>query len=88
MKRGALVTYKCYKNIEKINDVGVILEIQQNLILKESIGFEYEDLLRIHWFTTTCFHNIPAYRTDYLRRKWYLREGIYIINRETIYGNF
>jgi len=88
MRSGSLVTYKCYKNIEKINDIGVVLEIQQNLILKESIGFEYEDLLRIHWLTTKCADNIPAYRTDYLRRRWYLREGIYIIDREKVYGNF
>ena len=88
MRRGELVTYKCYKNIKKINDIGVVLEMQQNLILKESIGFEYEELLRIHWFTDMGSSRLPSFRTDYLRRKWYLREGIYIINEEINDGNF
>ena len=64
MKTGSLVTYKCYKNIKKINDIGVVLEIQQNLILKESIGFDYEDLLRIHWFTEICSDGVPSFKTD------------------------
>ena len=88
MRTGSLVTYKCYKNIEKINDIGVILEVQQNLILKESIGFEYEQLLRIHWFTELGSSRLPSFKTDSLRRKWYLREGIYIIDREMKNGNF
>jgi len=88
MKTGTLVTYKCYKNIKKINDIGVVLEIQQNLILKESIGFDYEDLLRIHWFTEICSSGVPSFRTDYLKRRWYLSKGIYIIDREMLDGNF
>jgi hypothetical protein len=87
MRTGSLVTYKCYKNIKKINDIGVVLEIQQNLILKESIGFEYEDLLRIHWFTDRCSGGVPSFRTDCYQRRWYLSKGIYIIDREMIYGN-
>jgi len=87
MKSGALVTYKCYKNIEKINDIGVVLEIQQNLILKESIGFEYENLLRIHWFTDKYRDTVPAFRTDCYDRKWYLSAEIYVLNMETVYGD-
>jgi hypothetical protein len=87
MKSGSLVTYKCYKNIEKINDIGVVLEIQQNLILKESIGFDYENLLRIHWFTDKTHDTVPAFRTDYYSRKWYLSTEIYILNMETVHGN-
>jgi len=87
MRTGALVTYKCYKNIKKINNIGVILEIQQNLILKELVGFEYEDLLRIYWFATYQNNNIPVFRTDHHRRKWYLSDGIYTITKDNIYGN-
>jgi len=88
MRTGSLVTFKCFKNTKKINDIGVVLEVQQTLILKDSIGFEYEDLLRIHWFTETCNAGVPSFKTDHLQRRWYLGEGIYIIEKEMVYGNF
>jgi len=82
MKTGSLVTFKCFKNIEKIKDIGVILEIEDRLILKESIGFGYEQLLRIHWFTENCLDGIPSFNTDYLNRRWYRCQGIYTLQKE------
>jgi|10_taG_2_1085330.scaffolds.fasta_scaffold26143_2 hypothetical protein len=89
MKAGSIVTYKYFENIKKINDIGIILEIQRDfLILKEILGFTYEDLLRVHWFTKGSEGRVPAFKTDYHQRKWYLQKTICTINQEMEYGNF
>jgi len=88
MKSGTIVTFKYYKNVKKLEDVGIILELQHDfLIFKESVGFTYEDLLRIYWFTRKS-ERLPFFKTDYLKRKWYLRDNVHAINKEMRYGEF
>lgn len=89
MKSGSVVSYKYFYNIKKTRDIGIILETQFDfLLMKEVVGFTYEDLVRIYWFTMGSEKRVPFYKTDFLKRKWYLRNEMYMIKREMDNGNF
>jgi len=89
MKSGSVVSYRYFHNIKKTRDIGIILETQFDfLLMKEVVGFTYEDLVRIYWFTIGSEDRVPFYRSDFLNRKWYLRNEMYMIKREMDYGEF
>lgn len=82
MKKGSLVTFKNFHNVKKIEDLGIILEIQETLVLKNSIGFEYEALCRIFWLLLQNKKRVPSFKVDNRNRKWYLKKNLYLVEEE------